>query len=410
MRTSNSLMDGPHLPSKAPSDTYNFASEIPKAPSENAMCRSRVSVAEMVARLANRMDLPLEHSNEVEEAQLAAMRTALLASDGSPPIHWRAGLYTRCFLRTFWREHGQRGIQHACSQLQIAIKFMAKEVIPGALAYEGCSEAAKRLWDRWTPGGFFGHCKRGASVMYLRMAQEDKGGMVDETSFQVGMQREYYLTLQFWDTLYRDSLEVGISLDGVIFVLDMACTFDRWSVRRFWRALRFAQRMASVYPNNEPPLPHGVRTIIVRNIPTAFAWALPPMSRLLPRSDRSKVYLFAVGQEQAFRRALFDRVDSAQVPRCFGGESEASWPFGAGGDVPMGSLEREADAIAQECTRNKISEQLAQHSLPSEHMMHLKSVHTPAFSFDAVASSLQLGMHRLLVAATACVHPKSSAC
>ena len=65
------------------------------------------------------------------------------------------------------------------------------------------------------------------------------------------------------------------------------------SVRRFWGALRFAQALASVYPGGEPPLPHGISTILVRNIPSAFSWALPPMRQLLPQSEASKVLLFA---------------------------------------------------------------------------------------------------------------------
>ena len=51
-----------------------------------------------------------------------------------------------------------------------SMDFIGDRVIPGALEYEGCTEAAKQLWEAWTPGGFVGRCKRGSSVMYLRNA------------------------------------------------------------------------------------------------------------------------------------------------------------------------------------------------------------------------------------------------
>lgn len=297
----------------------------------------RVSVDDMLARMASHADLPLEDRNCAGE--LLDLRQRLLRADGllKPPSDWRNPFYQQHLLHNYLRA-ASGDPERAVADIRRSLSFIQETVIPGARQYESAPEATKRLWENFVPGGFVGRCKRGAPVLYLYCAQEDKGGLIAETSLALAMAREHHTTLAFWDALLAASRDAGTALDGMILVVDASCTVDSASVRRFWRAQRFGQAMAAINPGGAPPIPHGFRRTLLRNAPPALGWAASLLKRMLPEEDRAKVRVFDASARgtAAFEAALLELVDADQAPRCFGGK--AAWPFSAGGDVPVGAL------------------------------------------------------------------------
>ena len=226
----------------------------------------RVSVADMLARMAAHIDLPLEDLlDERRTEQLHELRARLLKADDlpKPPSDWRAPFYQRQLLHNYLR--AARGDpERAVADIRRSLAFIQETVIPGARRYEAAPAAERRLWESFVPGGFVGVCRRGAPVLYLYCAQEDKGGLIAETSLELAMDREHFLTLAFWDTLLAASRAAGVALDGMLLVVDASCAVDGASVRRFWRAQRFGQAMAAVNPRGAPPIPHGFRYTLLR--------------------------------------------------------------------------------------------------------------------------------------------------
>lgn len=268
-----------------------------------------------------------------EQAALPILLQKILERQGlsAPPVGvFRAHHYTRWKLLCMLRARGGDVDKAADRALEcIAAMDLACEA---AKAYEAAPVAQKDLRDQWLSRGIYGRDRRGAPVYYVRMGREDVGGFVREAGIDFHIQQEWYATLVMWDALLTCSVEAGVALQGMLFVIDLtgislSCAFGLHKVSKKLLA-------SPTMPGGEHPMPEGGRKFIVLGAPrwVSRIWALA--KRLVPARTLAKVSIFSESEAVQCRDALLERIAPEQLPAWLGGSSTEPWPYGSGGDVP----------------------------------------------------------------------------
>ena len=136
--------------------------------------------------------------------------------------------------------------------------------------------------------------------------------------------------MHFWTRLYDESQIQGKWLMGRLLISDV----EGLSWARFMRA-RPALKKLSVLMTDH--FPEGARIIFVVNVSRIFYGIWLIFKQFLPASTVLKVRLYKKGDSR-FIRDIAEYIDIDQIPPHLGGTCPIPWPYGDGGDVPVGCL------------------------------------------------------------------------
>ena len=278
-------------------------------------------------------ELPHVDMTSVEEELVRELRLALLQYRGlaAPPQGFYGQFFTRGRLLTYLRANGgslKAATPRACECLDYIMDYGG-----GMLALAAAAGDGPDLFTPWTPTGFYGHDRRGVPVLYAKAAF-DGGGLVAAHGYDSLYNYLRRFDLLVWHALWSASLRSGKCQYGLCMVVDAA----PFTIGRFHRQLEtFDRRQIASWPRKEHPLPEGIATVIVCNVPVVLAQLWAMFKYVLPRRDRERVHLFSSGSKSAYLKKLAAHVDLRQVPSCFSGEGTAPWRYGEGGDVPAAS-------------------------------------------------------------------------
>ena len=146
---------------------------------------------------ANADDIPPSNSTEKEMAQITELRAALLAAKGrsEPPAKgesWTRPFYLQGGLCRFLRGRGG-DVKEATKMIVDTVEWFEGFGLEARLrSFEKAPQWKRDLMRKWAGGGVFGKDKRGASVMVLKQAVIDLGGMLREVGDEFYIDHEIY--------------------------------------------------------------------------------------------------------------------------------------------------------------------------------------------------------------------------
>lgn len=297
---------------------------------------------EIAARWAVMEDWPLEESSrddnskvtEQELASIPALRKSILQRLGvqEPPTGFQAHHFTRWKLLCMLRARG--GDISKSTDRAIECLHAVDLALEAARRFEASEEAMKDLRDAYIPFGFYGRDRRGAPVLYYRLGKMDVTGYAREVGIDFHHDGEWYTYLVQWDGMIQQNARQRTALQGHLIVVDLS----GFSLMNVISSKGVAKHVLDkpTYPAGEHPMPEGARKILICGAPwwVGKLWAIA--KRLLPARTTAKMSIFSDSQWADFRKALFARVETDQVPAWAGGTGATPWPYGEGGEVPKG--------------------------------------------------------------------------
>ena len=286
-------------------------------------------VDRFVARAACLRDLPLENAKAEELEKIGSLRAQLLQHRGlaeEPTTGWTAQHFTSARLLCYLRE-SDGNLKKALARAIVCTECVDSG-LEMARAYEAAPESFKTRWRASDSGGFFGRDRRGASVLWITMAQGPQSDVVRDTSLDFWLQKEWYGTLNFWYTLGIDSEIAGKCLYGRMAVIDVA----GWSLSNAKKDSWLEKRVNAMWPGGEHPMPEGLgrpplAMIICFNVPPAAEALWKVVRWLLPAHLVAGVRIFRRGQHTAFLKELTKWVEISQVPTEYGGTANVPFPY-----------------------------------------------------------------------------------
>lgn len=290
----------------------------------------QLDLTKVKERWSSLPDLPLENATDVEKEKVQAVRANILKAQGldePPKGTWKNHHYLKgqilCYLRA------RDGDVNLATERALECISFVSTIFEKAKEYEGYPKSKKELWNKNEPQGIFGKDKRGASVLYYKYGNSDRGALVQRVGFEFFSCWDCRYALYYWDTMFQESIANGVFLHGRTWVIDC----EGISYARIVRGRWLPPKQTAQFPNGEHPMPEGIKYVFVRNAPWIVQKAFQWVKRFLPENTQRKIFLFSKNEETNYMEALLREIDSDQIPVCFGGTSKIKWPFSNGANL-----------------------------------------------------------------------------
>ena len=289
-----------------------------------------LNLIKIIERWSSLPDLPLEDATDIEKEKVEILRANVLKAQGlkePPKGTWKNHHYRKGQMLCYLRARGG-DVDLATKRALECIDFL-NTVFEKAKEYEGYPQSKKDLFNQSEPQGIFGKDKRGASVLYYKYGNSDRGSVVQRVGWDFFSCWDWRFALYYWDTLFQDGIENGVFLQGRTWVMDC----EGISYARIIRGRWLAPKQTGKFPGGEHPMPEGIKHCFVRNTPWIVQKVYNWLKRFLPERTQRKVRFFSKSDDEKYLEALLKEVDSDQIPVCFGGTSKIKWPYSNGPDL-----------------------------------------------------------------------------
>ena len=153
--------------------------------------------AKWLENWSNADDMPPDNASEIEVPKILALQAALLAAKGltEPPAKgtsWTRPFYLQGGLCRFLRGRGG-DVKEATKMIVDTVEWFEGFGLKARLrSFEEAPQWKRDLMRKWAGGGLFGKDKRGASVVVLKQAMIDLGGMLREVGDEFYIDHEIY--------------------------------------------------------------------------------------------------------------------------------------------------------------------------------------------------------------------------
>ena len=202
---------------------------------------------EMCKRWASLPELPLETATDEQKEKVEILRANVMKAKGitAPPNDWTRHHYLRgqmfCYLKA---RNGD--VELGTKRALECIDFM-DTVYKKAVEYDSYPKFKRDLWEKNMPQGHFGKDKRGASVLYFKYGKSDQGALVRNLGFDFFVSTDWKRALYYWDTLFQESIDQGVFLEGRTWVLDC----EGISYTKILRSRWIAPKQKENFPGGE---------------------------------------------------------------------------------------------------------------------------------------------------------------